>query len=171
MILPDADEIKEETEKEKTESLISPQDPGDKAESAEKAQSSEEDPSQEMDTYRRKQKELKQKIREIKARKRPNLATLSNQNQQVGWNAPEDEPYIPYGKMTDVIKDLENVKKELPNTRPRLRKDTYRQVLVLQKRQRDFEETQAKYRSGTAEKTKGQNLSQEPHVNVILAEE
>ena len=43
--------------------------------------------------------------------------------------------------MTDVIKALENVKKELPHTRPRLRKDTYRQVLVLQKRQRDFEET------------------------------
>ena len=42
--------------------------------------------------------------------------------------------------MTEVVQALENVKKELPHTRPRLMKNTYRNILVIQKRKRDVDD-------------------------------
>ena len=73
-----------------------------------------------------------------------------------------------------MVQALENVKKELPHTRPRLRKNTYRQVLVIQKRNRDLEDQMKKQgygRGGSTERAKKPHRLQDPRVNEILTRE
>ena len=43
-----------------------------------------------------------------------------------GWSAPLNEPYVPVGKMTELVSALEQVRENLPHTRERLMKQTYR---------------------------------------------
>ena len=67
-----------------------------------------------------------------------NLAKLTNKKR--GWNAPPDKPFVPLGYFTETHTAIELVKKELPNTRKRLQRSTYRNFLVIQKRERDSED-------------------------------
>lgn len=57
-----------------------------------------------------------------------------------GWNAPDNVPYIPVGVPCDTVSALHEVKRELPNTKKRLTKKTYRNVLILNKRLADLKE-------------------------------
>ena len=61
------------------------------------------------------------------AERRPPLAMLSEHRR--GWNAPDDQPYVPVGKQTELITALEAIKRELPHTDPRFSKETYRSIL------------------------------------------
>ena len=84
--------------------------------------SSDSDPTNEIDTYRRKQKQIKRRIKAIEASRMPkNRAKLTDANIDFRAIRP----------VTEVISALENLKKELPHTRPRLMKNTYRNILVL----------------------------------------
>ncbi len=67
-----------------------------------------------------------------------NLPKLTNKKR--GWNAPPDKPFVPLGYFTETHTAIELVKKELPNTKKRLQRSTYRNFLVIQKRERDSED-------------------------------
>ncbi len=67
-----------------------------------------------------------------------NLPKLTNKKR--GWNAPPDKPFVPLGYFTETHTAIELVKKELPNTKKRLQRSTYRNFLVIQKRTRDSED-------------------------------
>ena len=69
-----------------------------------------------------------------RARRKP-LPQLSYE--QRGWTAPQDQPYVPVGRMTELVSAVEAVRSNLPNTRERFQKNTYRQMLVIKKRERD----------------------------------
>lgn len=61
--------------------------------------------------------------------KYPTLST-----EQRGWNAPANIPYVPIGHSEEVLSSIQATKAELPNTRKRLAKNTYRNMIVIQKR-------------------------------------
>lgn len=59
---------------------------------------------------------------------------------QTKMTLPLDQPYQPFGRMTETHTAIEIVKKELPNTKKRLMRSTYRNFLVIEKRNRDSED-------------------------------
>ncbi len=61
--------------------------------------------------------------------KYPTLST-----EQRGWNAPDNIPYVPVGQFEEVLSAIQAQKAELPNTRKRLSRSTYRNIIVMQKR-------------------------------------
>lgn len=75
-----------------------------------------------------------------------NLAKLTKGNRE-GWNAPPGKPFVPI-RLTETHTAIEMVKKELPNTRKRLQRNTYRNFLVIQKRKRDIEDELSKMNKG-----------------------
>lgn len=58
--------------------------------------------------------------------------TLSTQER--GWQAPEGKPYVPSGHFQETISAVHAIKAELPNTRKRMSKETYRAYLTNQAR-------------------------------------
>ena len=81
----------------------------------------------EMDPTQRHIKQLKIKKKEME-RKRPKPMPKLSQYKR-GWNAPLDKPYVPVGKMTELVSAVEQVRVNLPHTRERFLKTTYRQML------------------------------------------
>ena len=63
-----------------------------------------------------------------------------------GWNAPLDQPYVPVGRMTELVTAMEKVRENLPHTRERFKKQTYRQMLMVKKRERDLADKLKKHR-------------------------
>ena len=51
-----------------------------------------------------------------------------------------DKPFAPVGKLIETHTAIEIIKKELPNTKKRLMRSTYRNFLVIEKRNRDSED-------------------------------
>ena len=74
------------------------------------------------------------KNKEVKFSYTKNLPKLTQQKR--GFNAPMDKPFAPVGKLIETHTAIEIIKKELPNTKKRLMRSTYRNFLVIEKRNR-----------------------------------
>lgn len=59
----------------------------------------------EMDPAQRHIKALKIKIKEMERKRLKPLPMLSQQKR--GWNAPLDKPYVPVGRMTELVSAVE----------------------------------------------------------------
>lgn len=99
----------------------------------------------ELDPEKRHIKQLKLKQKQLEQTRRKPLPRLSYEKR--GWNAPLEEPYIPVGRMTEIVSSVEQVRSNLPHTRDRFMKQTYRQMLMVKKRERDLLDKQKKIRS------------------------
>ena len=68
------------------------------------------------------------------------FASLKEKDPREKWRNKDRDPELPLQKMIDLSDVLKNVKSDLPNTRPRLRKQTYRSVLIMKKRNQEIAE-------------------------------
>lgn len=66
------------------------------------------------------------KMEENRPKPRPRLSY-----EKRGWNAPQDEPYVPVGRMMELVDAFKSVRQSLPHTRDRFKKATYRSMLVV----------------------------------------